>query len=70
MERLFEMTQSPTPYMTQETARALLAESQRRTAVLREARPLFDEFVRCGWSVVAAREMMAIHVRMQLEQKQ
>jgi hypothetical protein len=48
--------------MTPETARSLLALSQRRTQALRQARELRKELVRIGWSHSAAGELVAIHI--------
>lgn len=55
---------SPSAYMTRETARSLLALSRSHTDALRlarEQRKLKAELVAIGWSDTAAQEMIDLH---------
>lgn len=54
---------SPTPYMTPATAKALLEESRRRTTALRLKRDLYQQARRIGWSHSAAVELAEIGVK-------
>lgn len=58
------MKTSPTPYMTQATARELLRISRERTAALREQRGLVEQLQRIGWDRNAALELARIGLEM------
>lgn len=56
---------SPTPYMTPETARKLLRLSQERTAALRKKRELYKQLSRIGWPHADAMELAAVGVELE-----